>query len=253
MSLSSLKMGQWKGQPAYVVGGGPSLSGFDWSLLAGRRNVVAINGAIKTCPWASFFFTEDLRVIELYHKSPEWHTFQGVKVFHALKPSFAARALELDSSIQIIDRKREDKFWSRSFEDGLSISSNSGVGALNLVHLLGADPIYLLGFDCRGLNFHKDYERAGFDQMGPFQHQTYLSDFKYWVAPQMRDRRIVNLTTREHKSAIECWPRMDRDSMLVTGRPSWIDVHFTRQAELRFDFIEGDRGVERVEPLRVPV
>ncbi len=238
MSRLGLKEGSWKGQSAFIVGGGESLKSLDWSLLKNKANVIAINGAVKTVPTASVWFSEDLRVVQLYHKTAEWAAFRGVKILHALKPDFAKQARKLDKSIQFIHRIREDKHWSRSFAEGLSISSNSGVGAINLAQILGADRIYLLGFDCRGQNFHADYERAGFDQMGPGQHQSYISDFTHWVYPKTRNCSIVNLVTDDCMSALECWPRWDRDSFLATGSPSKVVVQFSRTKEVRFDFAE---------------
>lgn len=240
MGKFPLKESQWLGQPAYVVGGGESLRSFDWSLLKGKPNVIVINRAFVNVPGAAVWFSEDLRVLELYHRTAEWKAFRGVRVLHALKSEFGDRARQLCRGIALIERRREDKFWSRRFEDGLSISSNSGVGAINLAWLLGADPIYLLGFDCAGGNYHEDYVRAGFDQAGRMQLDTYKSDFENWVAPHVRDRRVINLTNAEHTSSISSriWPKWDADSTIRTGRPSHVFCDFKREVEVRFDAVE---------------
>lgn len=253
MNDARLKDGQWQGQPAYIVGGGPSLRSFDWSLLTGRPNVIVINRAFVEVPTAAVWFSEDLRVIELYGKRPEWSRFSGIKVFHALTPTFGRQAMDIDQTICLVERQRQDKYWSRSLEDGLAISSNSGVGAINLAWLLGADPIYLLGFDCRGekgdqANYHKDYEAAGFDRAGAFQYDSFRSDFENWVAPQVKDRRVLNLTTEEFTSAVECWPRVDRDSVLKTGRPAKVWFKFKHEEAIRFDFAELGGGQGATAP-----
>ena len=233
-----LRDGQWAGEAAYIIGGGPSLKGFRWSLLDGRKNILAINASMFQLPMADVFFTEDFRFIERFHSSREWVAFRGVKVFHALLDSYATEALFLDASIEVVHRKREDKFWSRSLEEGLSVSSNSGVGAVNLACVLGADPIYLLGFDCRrrvvgeNPNYHDAYPQDWRMPVG--QEDQYRSDFEHWVSHWTRDRRVVNLTTEECTSAITCWPRMDRDSFLKTGTPAkiWVDLKSSGKFEV---------------------
>jgi len=199
---------QWSGQPAIIIGGGPSLKSFDWSALHGRSNIVVINRAFRDCLWADVFFTEDLDAIRLFSEMPEWKAFKGEKIFHAMQRGYGIAALMVDSSLYVIHKQREDKYWSRKLSDGLSQSSNSGVGAFNLVDILGANPIFLLGFDCNQLgrgvnvNYHQDYPenmRSGDHQMISFKN-----DFEWWVAPNMKHREIVNLNP---DSALECWPK----------------------------------------------
>lgn len=243
MNDARLRDDQWKGQPAIIVGGGPSLENLDWSLLHGRKNVIVINRAFLQVPTAAIWFSEDLRVVELYGKRPEWTGFKGLKIFHGLTPTFGRQAIDIDPSIYLVERKRQDKYWSESLEDGLAISSNSGVGAINLACLLDADPILLLGFDCRAKkgdvnNYHEDYRENGFDLVGQGQFDSYRSDFEHWVAPQLRGRRVLNLIDKEFPSAIECWPRWERESTLRTGRPSMIITKFQREQEIRFDYLE---------------
>jgi len=240
----TLKDGLWEGASVAVVGGGPSLAGFDFTklkncTLAGApAKVIAINGAIKACPFADLWFTEDLRVVELYYKTSAWRAFDGLKVLHALSPSFAAKALDMDPSLTIISRKRQDKFWSRTLADGLSLSSNSGVGAINLAQILGAVWIYLLGFDCKvsntgGANFHDDYRKAHWDETGNAQFASFKSDFEHWVEPHARSMKVINLTPIDDPSAIECWPRWDLKSFFSNGRPAEIIIPFAKQVPVR--------------------
>lgn len=238
-----LKDGQWAGQPCFVVGGGESLKGFSWDLLRGKGRIIVINAAFANVPWADVWFSEDLRVLDIWGKWPSWQAFRGVKLFHALDPAFRERALAIDPSLEVIDRKRHDKYWSRSLADGLSLSSNSGVGAINLAWILGADPIHLLGFDCRSSgktesNFHDLYERAGFDRTCSSQYKSFASDFANWVEIHTRDRKIYNLVTEYiagvPSSALDCWPCWERESYLREGRPSKVWVRFKKEHEVRF-------------------
>lgn len=163
-------------------------------------------------PNADVFFTEDTRFVEKFYEDPRWRAFTGQKVVHALTDGFAERLAELDPSILIVRRKREDKFWSRSLEEGLSFSSNSGIGALNLADILGADPIYMLGFDCRAEgkfveNYHREYDPTWL--VGSNQAENYRSDFEHWAAPHVRHRTVWNIINPEYPSALQCWPKID--------------------------------------------
>jgi len=208
-----LSEGAWAGHRCFIVGGGPSLTSFDWSLLAGEPHVIAINRAFLDCPNAAIWFSEDLRVIELYHERPEWKAFKGLKLFHALAPSYADQARALDPSLIIIERKREDKFWAKKFSEGLSYSSNSMIGALNVADLLGAEPILILGLDCNRVgkqtsNYHNDYPADW--KTGDTQYDSFVSDFKYWAALHLKGKRVYNLNIN---SAVDCWPRVYWDVM----------------------------------------
>ena len=201
--------GQWKGKRCFVVGGGPSLKGFDFRVLKGDH-VIVVNRAYIDVPFADVFFTEDLRFIEKYSKRDDWKAFKGVKVIHSLDPTYTPMFLKCDPDLFIIE-KEEERCWSKSLHDGLSYNSNSGIGALNLADILGADPIFLLGFDCRGegryiSNYHDDYPREW--RTGGEQYRNFAADFKYWVAPHLRHRRVVSVINPTFPSALEHWPTM---------------------------------------------
>ena len=209
----TLTNGAWNGNACFIVGGGPSLKGFDWSLLANRRHVIAINRAVLDVPTAGVFFTEDFQVIELFSKRKEWWDFQGYKVFHALDKSYVKPMLDIDPGLFVVERKRDDKYWSKSMGEGLSYSSNSMIGALNLADILAADPIFILGLDCvryggsaKVRNYHTDYEAAKFQRTGDHQYEAFASDFKLWAALHLKHRRVYNLNKDSEVSAWPKWP-----------------------------------------------
>jgi len=90
--------------------------------------------------------------------------------------------------------------------DTLYTGNNSGFGALNLALVLGAEPIYLLGFDYVSIN--GEYHVT--DDWGKIQDREYqdlLDTFRqeFQVISQHIDTKIINLSL---KSALECWPKM---------------------------------------------
>lgn len=204
-----LSDGAWKGEPCFLVGGGPSLKSLDWSLLRCVKHVVAVNMAYKDLPDAEVCFTEDVRFIELVSAREDWRAFKGVKLVNVLAESDATRFLFHSPDLTLLrpPTSEHPKRWSATLADGLSQGTNSMIGALNLADILGADPIYLLGVDCNPderftANYHDEYKTWG-AQFG-WHYQSFINDFKYWVAPHMTHRTIMNLNMR---SCVDAWPR----------------------------------------------
>lgn len=77
-----------------------------------------------------------------------------------------------DKAIKTIKKlSRTPKIISKSFNDGLYYGRSTGYLAMNLAHVLGCNPIYLLGIDLVGLHFHKGYG-AEKDQRLPREHKV---------------------------------------------------------------------------------
>lgn len=131
----------------FVVGGGPSLRGFNFERLRGHQ-VVAVNAAYVDVPWASHVVFADLRFWE-WQQRPEliehWQGFKGVKLTTWQHRAFPADVTTWQSSKQVLSRTL-----------GALSGANSGEKAVNLAFLLGGEgPIYLLGFDMKpNGNYH---------------------------------------------------------------------------------------------------
>lgn len=208
---AALADGAWAGEPCFIIGGGPSLTGFDFERLRGKGRVIAINRAYEFCNFADVLFYMDNRFYQLSHKDPGrlalWHSFAGAKVF-----------------LNIMGRKYDDTYsvrtigrigLSNSIKTGIYHGNNSGVGAINLAYALRADPIYLLGFDCkfRGKqsHFHGGY--------GVSQHEgttrSFVRDFERLNRFLVRTRaRVFNLSP---DSALKIFPFKSVDEVLHDG------------------------------------
>jgi len=203
----------WSGEAAYLIGGGPSLRGFNWKFLESRAaRTLVVNRALVDAPWADLFFTEDLRFVEKYAGGGAWNEFRGRKVFHLLDENFRARVLELDSSMEIIPKRTDGKRWGRSLGDGLSYASTSAVGALNLLDVLGCDPIYLLGIDCRALgnttgNYHDDYPDLW--KVGRVQADTWRNEFDGWASIHLKHKRVVNIINPAFESTLTKFEKVE--------------------------------------------
>jgi len=202
-----LEGGSCRGQSAVVVGGGPSLRKFDFSTLRRKQNIIAINAAFKYIPFADACFSEDVRFVECF--GSELNQFQGKVIWHCLRGIDPERGLKACPKVTIIREQRDDKYWSTDLTS-LSYSSNSAVGAINLAEILGCDPIYVLGLDCRtdsGVmeNFHKEYPQGW--EVGAIQAENWRSDFTHWVAPNCK-AKVINVINPGFESSLECWPKI---------------------------------------------
>ena len=133
----------WKGQEAFIIGGGPSLRDFDWSLLRGK-NTIGCNNAFrlgpdicKICLFVDrkFIFSDRKRKREGFYKElskfPNWVVTNDRQLQTCKEPW-----------LKWMPRKTKGLHY-----DALGYNKNCGASAINLALLLGATTIYLLGID----------------------------------------------------------------------------------------------------------
>lgn len=134
----------WAGQACAIFGGGPTLTQHQVDACRGVRTI-AINNAYLLAPWADILYFCDARWWEWHHERPEFmsHTGQRVTLENAAICALDQRVLALrNTGTDGIDTT-----------DGCVRSGASGgYQALNLALNLGADPIFLLGYDMRAVN-----------------------------------------------------------------------------------------------------
>lgn len=122
------------GDTIYIIGGGPSLKGFDFNLLK-DKTVIAVNKAFLHLPMAQVLYWSDTRFFEWYSKEIE--DFKGIKVTCRPQPK----------RNDIINLLNTGKTGLETMSYGLRDGGNSGYAAINLAYHLGAKQIVLLGFD----------------------------------------------------------------------------------------------------------
>jgi len=143
----------------YIVGGGPSLKGFDFSQLA-DKDTIAVNSAIKDVPEPTYFITSCTgfctRVVSKLFYGVKTHRIMVIGERHP-KYKKVKRLLPIfDEVIDPITSGGELGFdW-----DSFAVGGNSGFCALQYAVLLGYKIIYLLGIDVQiknGLHYHNRY------------------------------------------------------------------------------------------------
>lgn len=138
---------------AFLVGGGPSLRGFDFDRLRGKT-VVAINDAAKHLPWATALFSLDQK----------WITSRRNLMLSFPGEKYLAANEEITSNpvpgAIYLRRVRENGL---SDDPGaICLGGTSGYGAVNLAYLKRSKRIVLLGYDFyqdeAGKHWHSGYE-----------------------------------------------------------------------------------------------
>lgn len=180
------------GETVFILGGGPSLEGFDAIKLAGRR-VIALNNRWKLKPDADVLLAPDRRW---------WRWNKGKIAFRG--PLKITTQPAAPPGVLLME------YGGRG---GLSASPsclngrNAGHQGINLAVHLGAARIVLLGFDQkadeRGRT-HDDPHRIPTD---PADYaQTMMPEFETLIAPLARlGVEVLNATPG---SALECFPKI---------------------------------------------
>lgn len=162
----------------FIVGGGPSLTGFNFRLLDGK-DMIAINQALFRLPSAKYFVTMDYTWrLRLDERGQEENKSQFLS-HHAHKffvVGFSKPRLKVLSDCVIEDTQHRLRYQLHEFNrvvycggyggigtswTDFRVGSESGYSGLQLAALLGYTKIYLLGFDLRispyQTHFHQDY------------------------------------------------------------------------------------------------
>lgn len=191
----------FKGETIYLIGGGPSLKGFDFERLRGKV-CIAINKAFLHVPFAQVAYWTDTRVYHWYRK--QIGDFVGLKVTNKPRPIEQGIINLLDTG----------KTGLELNNNALRHGNNSGYAAINLAYHLGAKKIVLLGFDM-GLDGRKTHWHEGYNIPTPrsnLYESSMLPNFETLVEPLKKQG--ISIINANPKSAINCFKKMPLDSAL---------------------------------------
>jgi len=189
---------EWEGQAAFVIGGGPSVKGFDFDRLRGR-NVIAVNNAgLDLAPWAHVLLWADRRWLDWNHDRLGLHT--GKYKISRKRPH-----IETGHDIKFMRfMPRRLSHWPDSLGGWCGGSS-----AINLAYLMGAKVVVLMGFDMRPGNYHDDHQQppiAG-------QHRDRFIPTLEAMEPELTKAGVLVLNTNP-RSALRCFPFADIEELL---------------------------------------
>lgn len=190
-------------QTVFVLGGGPSLAGFDVERLRDRR-VFAVNMSLYLCPWADLLFFMDTHWFNENRAAVE--AFPGVVV----TGSRHAKAALPDKLKRVgFVNKAEFEFGTHE----LKFCRTSGHAAVAVAIAMRATRIVLLGFDMRLANGRSHYHDAYGTQDMKLFRDDFLIHFQGWNEAARRcGVRIINCTP---DSALTEFPVATLDEVLV--------------------------------------
>jgi len=179
---------EWDGQDAFIIGGGASLIGFDFSSLTGRR-VIGCNDAFRLGP----------TVVQIC-------CFADVGWWHKNKwelEKFPNRIVTNSNGMEnfdvpgILNMKRvRDGFHTG---DTLGFNASTGAVALNLAVLLGAARVFLLGFDMclQGKDHHwHTHQIKGITQESFSRHIQGFATLKASLPPEVQVFNVSDGTSK---------------------------------------------------------
>ncbi len=202
--------GAWQGHPCFIIGGGPSLTHFNWEQLQGRLTI-GINRVYEK--WdPTIIFGMDPKFVR-WILMGKYGDIARRKFLQspALKIWLCTHPKHLPGKIYVLkcwksylDARRAFPFTMR---DGIGHGNNSGYAALNLAACLGADPIYLLGYDMqvegKQTHWHNGHPQAAPDHVPA----SFIEHFNAAaVELKKRDVTVINLSSN---SALKCFPTMN--------------------------------------------
>lgn len=211
-----LRDGQWRRRPCFVVGSGPSLRGFDFARLSihltiGCNEEYRWGPTIGICQDVRFFRGDGSRIGA--KDNPEWYGGNSIPLYFKAHPDREdIDANDMIYSVGAAHSKAAPFRWGRSLAEGLAYGANVGIAALNLADILGADPIYLLGFDCKagpaGESHHHDHYPANWripdKPSSELRYEQWRDEFaRHSLSIQSR---VVNLGP---DSALTCFEMQD--------------------------------------------
>jgi hypothetical protein len=197
---------EWAGRTVYLIGGGPSLRGFDFDRLQGKGIIVAINDAVRFAPFADCLVSIDTKWMN--RRYGVLRGFQGESVI--IVPD------------DYITRHRHATRLYRVNAVGISptpgavhTGENSGFAALGLSIMRGARTIYLLGYDMTEAgHFHAGYK---------WECRFGVNDYGRWSAmfstlAVEAEARGINIINCNPDSAVRCFPFKTIDEVLSDGK-----------------------------------
>lgn len=207
----------WAGQDAFIIGGGPSLKGFDWTLLI-PENTIGCNNAFRLGPEvckvclfvdAKFIFSEVNRPRVGYYdelaKFPNPVVTNDNGLFNRPEPW-----------LKWIPRKHRSMY-----KDALGYNFSCGASAINLALLLGATRVYLLGVDMHlGSRGEPNWHDHIIDKPDKEVYDRMLSSF-HWVKTGLANFPGCEVFNVNKNSSLQLFPTIDPDVFWAERRKKY--------------------------------
>ncbi len=224
----------WKNRRCFIIGGGQSLKGFNFQRL-GHELTIGVNRAFEYfSPSVILWMDYQTFYSDLLDGKFGQEALKKFESIHSLKVALNVSGYKYPDEVYSLKRAGGRGFLSESLKNGLVDGDNVGYLALNLAVCLGANPIYLLGFDMKGDGkgkqawFHSGYVKSSSDKV----YKGFMENFKA-VAPELKERKIevVNLNP---KSKMKCFPFGDINKLRPQVKKSRERKHLIGESKRRW-------------------
>jgi hypothetical protein len=193
---------------AFLLGGGPSLSGVDVERVHGRGLVIAINNSYRLAPWSDMLYFADRRWL-----NPEWGHLDGIAKVWGGGPIYTRAELHAEPQRSMnIGVLRHENQLPLSHNAGAVAGWCSGANAINVAFLAGAQRIVLLGFDGRSNgNWHKDHKQP----VAPETYPDFIVPSFARMALALREVPGVEVLNATRGSSLSMFSLTDLDQVLA--------------------------------------
>lgn len=183
--------GMWAGEPCAVLGGGPNLATIDVASVVDSMHTIAANVSARWNP--DITYCVDTKVPRIIDKHTEWNPGLRLVMCHGtrernLRQNYQQQWYHFGGLPQ--------SEWSQSISEGIGHSGGCGFYCYNLAALLGADPIYLLGFDCDWTVPREDSHWHNVYRSSPGVLEKFYDVFSAHVPDDVRKKTFVLEPTR---------------------------------------------------------
>jgi hypothetical protein len=203
----------WRGETVFILGGGPSLRGFDAEILRGEK-VMVLNSSYLLAPWADvLFFVDTLWSEDHLDVVKNW---KGMAVTTAL----GAKRI-LPSKIRRVQIHQDRDFLLNP--NWVRVGRSSGHTGISLAISMGATTVVLLGYDMKFIDGRSHHHDHYFNRDPKTFSTNFLPAFEGWNEDARKvGVRVLNASP---DSALEEFKKVDFEEFMTEyrcGPSSWI-------------------------------
>jgi hypothetical protein len=199
-TLEEINANDWN-RTAYVVGGGPSLIDFNWSLLGPDKFVVAINQSHTVLPYAQIVYFTDMHYWRESKQSLIKH--KGILVRGTLNP----KGEEKNTRITYIHLTGPEGL---DYEYGkVKHGTNSTYAVVNMLSIhFKFNKIYIMGIDMKWGADHKSHWHNGYNRKTPQSTYNIMMNNFNKMAPELAkiNVKVINVINPKEPSDLKCFP-----------------------------------------------
>jgi len=193
----------WEGESVLIIGGGPSLEGFDWEPFH-RWNVIGCNDAYLLGDWVDVVISGDKDWMGYHSCQRLYKTFRGLKVTLAPEGGWKDSGDTSRTPRRVLKGMTEDP-------TELGWNDSTGAAAIALAVKMGACQIVLLGFDMRlaydeERGWRNNWHNNNLDVPNPDTFKRHINGLRRVKEYVDKFHPKVEILNAGPDSAVDFWP-----------------------------------------------